>query len=214
MTPPADNDAETLEPPAVPPADLAAVAAATARFAASVADDADVAYDVLDTPVGEVVAAVTPRGLVRIAYTDFRGGADPVLDDLARRLSPRVVAAPARLEELKRELDEYFSGRRRDFDLAIDWSLVAPGFGRRVLQATHAIPFGATSTYGVIADRAGNARAARATGNALGHNPIPIVVPCHRVLAAGNKLGGYTGGTQRKEILLGVEGVLGGTLFS
>lgn len=194
-------------PPAVPEPDLAAVAAATARFAQAAASDVDVAYDIVDTPVGEVLVAVTPRGLVRIAYTDWGGGADPILDDLAARLSPRVLAAPARLDPVKRELDEYFAGRRTTFEVPIDWSLVVE-FGRRVLQATYAIPFGGTSTYGEIAARAGNPRAARATGNALGHNPVPIVVPCHRVLAAGNKLGGYTGGTHRKEILLGVEGVL------
>lgn len=199
-------------PPAVPAPDVEAVAAATARFARIAGTDADVAYDVVDTPVGEVVVAVTRRGLVRIAYTDWGGGADPILDDLATRLSPRVLAAPARLDPVKRELDEYFAGRRTTFETPIDWSLVV-AFGRRVLQATYAIPFGGTSTYGQIAARAGNPRAARATGNALGHNPIPIVVPCHRVLAAGNKLGGYTGGTHRKEILLGVEGVLPGRLM-
>lgn len=191
--------------------DPGAVAAATARFVAAAAADVDVAYDVVDTPVGEVVVAVTPRGLVRIAYTDWGGGADAIVEDLARRLSPRVLAAPARLDPLKRELDEYFAGRRRAFDTPIDWSLVVD-FGRRVLRATAAIPFGETATYGEIAARAGNPRAARATGNALGHNPIPIVVPCHRVLAAGNRLGGYTGGTDRKELLLGVEGVLPGKL--
>lgn len=207
MTP---DDPDVL-PLRLPDPDPAAVAAATARFVAAAAADVDVAYDVVDTPVGEVVVAVTPRGLVRIAYTDWGGGADAIVEDLARRLSPRVLAAPARLDPLKRELDEYFAGRRRAFDTPIDWSLVVD-FGRRVLRATAAIPFGETATYGEIAARAGNPRAARATGNALGHNPIPIVVPCHRVLAAGNRLGGYTGGTDRKELLLGVEGVLPGKL--
>jgi len=209
MTPDDDSDPR---PPAMPAPDLEAVAAATARFAQLSGADADVAYDLVDTPVGEVVVAVTARGLVRVAYTDWRGGIDPILDDLATRVSPRVLAAPARLDRVKRELDEYFAGRRTTFETPIDWSLVV-AFGRRVLQATYAIPFGGTSTYGEIAARAGNPRAARATGNALGHNPIPIVVPCHRVLAAGNKLGGYTGGTHRKEILLGVEGVLPGRLL-
>ena len=208
MTEHDDNDPL---PPAVPAPDLAAVAAATSRFARTAANEVDVAYDVIDTPVGEVLVAVTPRGLVRVAYTDWGGGADPILDDLATRLSPRVLAAPARLDPVKRELDQYFAGKRTAFGTPIDWSLVV-AFGRRVLQATYAIPFGGTSTYGEIAARAGNPRAARATGNALGHNPIPIVVPCHRVLAAGNRLGGYTGGTHRKEILLGVEGVLPGRL--
>ncbi len=191
----------------LPPADPGAVAAATARFITGAAAGVDVAYDVFDTPVGEVVAALTPKGLVRIAYTDWNDGIDGVLDDLASRLSPRVLASPPRLDPLKRELEEYFAGRRTAFETPIDWSLIV-AFGRRVLAATAAIPFGATSTYGQIAAAAGNPKAARATGNALGHNPIPIVVPCHRVLAAGNRLGGYTGGTDRKELLLGVEGVL------
>jgi methylated-DNA-[protein]-cysteine S-methyltransferase len=205
-----DTDPEPVAP-TLPPADPDAVAAATARFTEAAGGVVDVAYDLVDTPVGEVVVAVTQKGLVRVAYTDWGGGADPILEDLATRLSPRVLAAPARLDPVKRELEEYFAGTRTTFETPIDWSLVV-AFGRRVLQATYAIPFGGTSTYGEIAARAGNARAARATGNALGHNPIPIVVPCHRVLAAGNKLGGYTGGTHRKEILLGVEGVLPGRL--
>ncbi|MTD47109.1 methylated-DNA--[protein]-cysteine S-methyltransferase, partial [Conexibacter sp. W3-3-2] len=118
----------------------------------------------------------------------------------------RVLAAPARLDPLRRELEEYFDGHRTAFAVPLDWTLVV-AFGRRVLRATAAIPFGQTSTYGRVAAAAGNPKAARATGNALGQNPIPIVVPCHRVLAAGG-LGGYTGGTERKELLLGVEGAL------
>lgn len=190
----------------LPAADPDAVAAATARFVASAAADVDVAYDVFETPVGELVAAMTPSGLVRVAYSDWNGGPDAVVEDLARRLSPRVLAAPARLDPLRRELEEYFDGRRTAFAVPLDWTLVV-AFGRRVLRATAAIPFGQTSTYGRVAAAAGNPKAARATGNALGQNPIPIVVPCHRVLAAGG-LGGYTGGTERKELLLGVEGAL------
>lgn len=193
-----------LPPPA---ADPQAAAAAKARFVAAAAPGIDVAYDVLDTPVGELVAALTPTGLVRIAYTDINGGADAVLDDLAARISPRVLAAPARLDALRRELDEYFDGRRTAFETPVDWTL-AVAFGRKVLEATAAIPFGGTSTYGQVAAAAGNPRAARATGTALGHNPVPIVIPCHRVLAAGKRLGGYTGGTDRKELLLRVEGAL------
>lgn len=192
-----------LEPPTV---DAAALAA---RVAARAADEgvADIAYALVDTPAGRLVAARTPRGLVRLAYEDHNGGTDVVLEALAARLSPRIVEAPARLDDTRRELDEYFAGRRRTFDLEIDWALVGP-FGRKVLQATAAIPFGATSTYAEIAAAAGSPRGSRAAGNALGANPIPIVVPCHRVLRSGGGLGGYTGGLARKELLLGVEGVL------
>ncbi len=191
-----------LRPPAV---DAAALAA---RFAARAAEsgDADVAYTVIDTPAGRLVAARTPAGLVRLAYEDLNGSVDRVLESLARRLSPRIVEAPARLDDARRELDEYFDGRRRDFDLPIDWTLTTP-FARRVLQAAAAIPFGETSTYAQIAAAAGSPKGARPTGNALGSNPIPIVVPCHRVMATGGGMGGYTGGLSRKQLLLGIEGV-------
>lgn len=194
-----------------PPDDPAALAAALRRFGETAAAEADVAYALLDSPVGTLLAARTPRGLVRLAYTDFPGGIDAILDDLAARVSPRVVEARGHLDDLVRELDEYFAGRRRAFDVPLDWSLVGD-FGRRVLAATAEIPFGGTATYGEVAARAGAPGGARATGGALGGNPFPIVVPCHRVLAAGGRLGGYTGGTDRKERLLAVEGVLPGRL--
>ena len=193
-----------LTPPTTDPADAAAAAS---RFAAAAAGEADVAYTVLDTPVGRLVAASTGQGLVRLAYDDFNGGVDAILDGLAARVSPRILEAPARLDPVRRELGEYFEGRRTAFDLAIDWSLVG-GFGRRVLEATAAIPFGGTSTYAQVAERAGNPRASRAAGNALGANPLPIVVPCHRVMRTGGGLGGYTGGLHRKETLLRIEGVV------
>jgi methylated-DNA-[protein]-cysteine S-methyltransferase len=193
-----------LTPPTIDPADAAAAAS---RFAAAAAGEADVAYTVLDSPVGRLVAASTGQGLVRLAYDDFNGGVDAILDGLAARVSPRILEAPARLDPVRRELGEYFEGRRTAFDLAIDWSLVG-GFGRRVLEATAAIPFGGTSTYAHVAERAGNPRASRAAGNALGANPLPIVVPCHRVMRTGGGLGGYTGGLHRKETLLRIEGVL------
>jgi methylated-DNA-[protein]-cysteine S-methyltransferase len=122
-------------------------------------------------------------------------------------VSPRILEAPARLDPVRRELDEYFEGRRTRFELPIDWTLV-DGFGRRVLEATAAIPFGGTSTYAQVATLAGSPRGSRAAGNALGANPLPIVVPCHRVLRTGGGLGGYTGGLGRKETLLRIEGVL------
>ena len=192
-----------LTPPTFDPA---AAAAAAERFAATA--PADVRYAEIDSPVGTLVAAATPRGLARLAYEDDNGSLDEILDAVARRLSPRILEARGReLDEVRRELAEYFEGRRRDFDLPIDWSLTS-GFGRRVLRATAAIPFGRTSTYVEVAAKAGSPRGSRAAGNALGSNPIPIVVPCHRVLRTGGALGGYTGGLHRKERLLGIEGVL------
>ncbi len=188
-----------LQPPAVD------ARALVARFAA--AAPADVLYATVDTPVGLLVAARTPRGLARLSYADFHGGVDAVVEALAERLSPRVLEAPARLDAERRELDEYFAGRRRTFGLELDLVGVAP-FTRRVLEATARIPFGATSTYREVAGAAGSPKAFRATGNALGANPVPIVVPCHRVLASGGRLGGYTGGTHRKEVLLELEGAL------
>jgi methylated-DNA-[protein]-cysteine S-methyltransferase len=194
---------DDLAPPTFDPADAAAAAA---RFAATA--PADVSYAVLDSPVGTLVAAATPRGLAALSYEDHAGGLDAVLDRLAARLSPRILEAPSRLDDVRRELDEYFEHRRTTFDLDIDWSLASP-FGRRILWATAAIPFGEVSTYARVAAEAGNAKASRAAGNALGSNPVPIVVPCHRVLHTGGKgIGNYTGGVHRKEALLRLEGVL------
>jgi methylated-DNA-[protein]-cysteine S-methyltransferase len=166
----------------------------------------DVAYASVDSPLGPLVVAATPKGLVRISYTDFRGD-DEVLEELARRVSPRVLEAPARLDPVRRELDEYFEGRRERFDVPIDWSHLA-GFTREVLRATANIGFGEVSTYAGVAAEAGSPRAIRAAGNALGANPMPVVVPCHRVLRTGGKLGGYTGGLEKKEYLLRLEGRL------
>jgi methylated-DNA-[protein]-cysteine S-methyltransferase len=166
----------------------------------------DVAYTSVDSPLGPLVVAATPKGLVRVSYSEFRGE-DEVLEDLARRVSPRVLEAPARLDPVRRELDEYFEGRREDFDIPIDWSYLA-GFTREVLRATAAIPFGDVSTYAGVAAAAGSPRATRAAGNALGANPMPVIVPCHRVLRTGGQLGGYTGGLERKEFLLRLEGML------
>ncbi len=166
----------------------------------------DVAYASVDSPLGPLVVAATPKGLVRISYTDFRGD-DEVLEELARRGTPRVLEAPARLDPVRRELDEYFEGRRERFDVPIDWSHLA-GFTREVLRATANIGFGEVSTYAGVAAEAGSPRAVRAAGNALGANPMPVVVPCHRVLRTGGKLGGYTGGLEKKEYLLRLEGRL------
>jgi methylated-DNA-[protein]-cysteine S-methyltransferase len=170
-------------------------------------DLADVAYAYADSPLGPLLLAATPRGLACVSYLDF-GGEDATLERIAARLSPRVIEAPARLEAARRQLDDYFSGRRRDFDLSIDWGLVGD-FGRRVLGRTARIPYGSVATYGEVAREIGSPGAARATGNALGANPMPIVVPCHRVVASGGKMGGYTGGVERKQLLLGLEGGAG-----
>jgi len=168
----------------------------------------DVGYAQFDSPLGRLVLAASPRGLLRVAYEDFNGGLDAVLEHLALRVSPRILEAPERLDDVRRELDEFFTGRREGFEVPLDWSL-ASGFTQRVLQATAAIPFGAVSTYREVAEHAGSPKATRAAGNALSANPIPIVVPCHRVLRTGGGLGGYTGGVARKEKLLAIEGVLG-----
>jgi methylated-DNA-[protein]-cysteine S-methyltransferase len=166
----------------------------------------DVAYATIDSPLGPITLAATPRGLVTVAYEDPRTDTG-VLEELARKVSPRVLEAPARLDAARRELDEYFEGRRTDFDLPLDWALTR-GFTSKVLQATARIAFGATSTYAEVATEAGSPRAVRAAGNALGANPLPVVVPCHRVLRTGGAIGGYTGGLERKEYLLRLEGIL------
>lgn len=180
------------------PGGLAAAVAARAEREGLV----DVAYALTDSPLGTLMAATTERGLVMVAY--MLDGLDARLELLAREISPRVLEVPARLDRARRELDEYFAGDRRAFDLPVDWTLVR-GFARAVLQSTAAIPYGRWSTYGEIAAAAGSPRGSRAAGNALGSNPIPIVIPCHRVLRAGGAIGGYTGGLDRKRLLLDLE---------
>jgi len=162
----------------------------------------DVAYAMVDSPFGPLTAAATERGLVMLAYPEH--STDDVLVRLAGELSPRVLEAPARLDGVRRELDEYFEGRRRRFDTPVDFSL-SRGFYRKVLEATADIGYGQTSTYAGVAAGAGNPKAVRAAGSGLGSNPIPVVVPCHRVLRTGGALGGYTGGLERKEFLLDLE---------
>jgi methylated-DNA-[protein]-cysteine S-methyltransferase len=166
----------------------------------------DVAYTTVDSPLGPLVVAATPRGLVRVAYTEAVPQ-EEVLQELAARISPRLLEAPGRFDEPRRELDEYFAGRRRGFDLPIDWSTLR-GFTQKVLRATARIDFGELRSYAEVASEAGSPRAVRAAGNALGANPMPVVVPCHRVVRTGGALGGYTGGVERKEFLLRLEGSL------
>ena len=191
------------------PDDGAAVRAAAAlRARARQAGLMDVAYTLADSPLGHLFLAATSRGLVRIAYDGDRW-IEELLGDVSRRVSPRVLEAPEELDPIRRELDEYFAGRRTRFDVPVDLRAVR-GFGRRVLRATSRIGYGEVSTYGQVAARAGSPSAYRAAGNALGANPVPIVVPCHRVLTVGGTLGGYGGGTERKEFLLRREGALPG----
>ena len=168
-------------------------------------DLADVAFASIDSPFGMLHAAVTRRGLVRMAFPEEP--AERMLEELARELSPRIIEAPTRLDPLRGELEEYFAGRRRRFEVPLDWALIGP-FGRRVLRRTAAIPYGGHLSYAEVAAEAGSPRGARAAGNALGANPIPIVIPCHRVLRSGGALGGYGGGLERKRWLLELEGAL------
>lgn len=196
------NDDLQATRPAVPEAgepDGPTVATATAD------GRVDVAYALLDTPVGVVLAAATVRGLAMLEYAGQGDIAGP-LEVLRRRISPQVVEAPERLSPVRGQLDAYFAGERRAFDLPIDWGLVGGEFARRVLQATARIPYGEVRTYTEVAGEAGNRRASRAAGNALGANPVPIVVPCHRVVRSGGGLGGYTGGLEVKRELLVLEG--------
>jgi methylated-DNA-[protein]-cysteine S-methyltransferase len=166
----------------------------------------DVAYSVVDSPVGRLFVATTRRGLVRLEFFDDR--LDDVLEELAEALSPRVLEDRKGTEAARRQLDAYFEGRTHGFRMRLDWSLTQPGFSRRVLEATAAIPYGAVSTYRDVARRAGSPRAARAAGNALHDNPIPIVVPCHRVVPSGGGIGKYGGDEWRKAYLLHLEGAL------
>lgn len=163
----------------------------------------DVGIAHVDSPIGDLLLAATPAGLVRVSFF----AEEATLQELATRISPRILEAPAKLDPARRQLDEYFEGRRERFDLAIDWTLVGE-WGRKILAACASIPFGETRTYGDMAAAAGSPKAHRAAGTALGHNPVPVVVPCHRVLRTGGTLGGYTGGLHVKEQLLRLEGVL------
>jgi methylated-DNA-[protein]-cysteine S-methyltransferase len=185
--------------------ELAADAAARLIARAEAEGLVDVAYASYDSPLGTGHIAATSRGLVSVGLPNIE--ADAFLAQLTA-VSPRVLELPARLDGARRELDEYFEGRRRDFDLDLDWRLVRSRFSSRVLHETAKVPFGATSTYGEVAARAGSPRAYRAAGTALGHNPIPIVVPCHRVLRSGGVLGQYGGGPAMKEFLLRLEGAI------
>ncbi len=165
----------------------------------------DVAYATTDSPFGPLLLAQTPRGLVRLGLPNQ--DAEQLLIELAQRVSPRVLEAPAELDRTRRELDLYFEGKLDRFDLPLDWQL-SDGFSLRVQRAITAIPYGETRNYTEMATVAGNERAVRAAGTACGRNPIPLVVPCHRVLRSSGGLGGYGGGLAMKRALLELEGVL------
>jgi methylated-DNA-[protein]-cysteine S-methyltransferase len=173
------------------------------RARAGEAGEVDVALGTVDSPIGELLVAVTPRGLACIAFeVEDR---EALIERFARELSPRVLTVPRATDDVRRQLGEYFTGGRRRFQLRLDRRLMTP-FARRVLDATARVGFGRVATYGQIAARIDRPSAARAVGAALGSNPIPIVVPCHRVVGASGKLTGYAGGLDRKQFLLHLEG--------
>ncbi len=163
----------------------------------------DVGWAVEDTPIGPLTLAATRAGIVRIGF----GHEDEVLEELATAVSPRVVHLPGRLDDVRRQLDQYFAGKRRTFDVPIDRRL-SHGYRRTVLEALTQVPYGETVSYKDLAERTGNPKASRAVGSAMATNPIPIVVPCHRVLRTGGALGGYGGGLDTKVWLLELEGAL------
>jgi methylated-DNA-[protein]-cysteine S-methyltransferase len=174
------------------------------REAAAREELLDVAYDLVDTPIGTLFVAATDRGLARIVYD-----ADPdrEVEELARAYGLRVLRTAKPIDEARRELDEYFEGRRRRFDLPLDLATIAE-FHRRVLGELARVRYGEVVTYGELAARSDRPRAARAVGTVMNRNPLPIVLPCHRVIGANGKLVGYGGGLERKEALLRLEGAL------
>jgi methylated-DNA-[protein]-cysteine S-methyltransferase len=170
--------------------------------AAEAGGSLDVAYRTVDSPVGPLLLAATEVGLVRVAFAIE--GHDAVLQGLAERISPRILDAPARLDACARQLDEYFAGRRHAFDVALDWSL-STGFRSTVLHHLVHIDYGHTASYAAVAERAGSPRAVRAVGSACATNPLPLVVPCHRVVRSDGAMGGYRGGPDAKRVLLELE---------
>ena len=165
----------------------------------------DVAVASVGSPIGELLVAVTPRGLVRVAFAEE--DRDGVLAEIAREISPRILESASATDEVRRELEEFFAAGRTRFEVRIDRRLIH-GIARDVLRATSRIPYGRVSTYGAVAKEIGRPTAARAVGRALGSNPIPVVIPCHRVIGAAGALTGYAGGLDRKVALLELEGSL------
>ncbi|MGP4016921.1 methylated-DNA--[protein]-cysteine S-methyltransferase [Saccharopolyspora sp. 5N708] len=162
----------------------------------------DVSYRTVDTPVGELLLAATEQGLVRVAFA--RQGHDQVLESLAETVSPRILRAPGRLDEVARQIEQYFAGQRRVFDLSLDWRL-SRGFRRNVLSHLPDITYGSTASYAAVAAAAGSPKAVRAVGTACATNPLPVVVPCHRVVRSDGTAGGYVGGPEAKTTLLSLE---------
>jgi methylated-DNA-[protein]-cysteine S-methyltransferase len=202
MTPRKHEIPELLAP--VAHADPGAIARLHERLSAR-AEQAgllDVAYRTLDSPIGRLLVAATPKGVVRVAFANE--GHERVLEELAAELSPRILAAPARLDPAARELDEYFAGARRHFELPLDFAL-AHGFRRAVLEELRRIDYGRTASYAAVAAGVGSPRAVRAVGTACAQNPLPLVVPCHRVVRSDGALGGYRGGAEAKRVLLELE---------
>lgn len=174
------------------------------REAAAEADLIDAAYDVVDSPVGPLLLGVSERGVCRIS---FDPDAETELEQLAGRVGRRVLRVPRRLDRVRHQLDEYFAGDRRSFELDFDLAGI-PEFQQEVLHELARVPYAVTSTYGALASRIGRPRAARAVGGALNRNPVPIVVPCHRIVGSTGSLVGYAGGLDRKRTLLELEGVI------
>ena len=162
----------------------------------------DIAYRVVDSPVGALLLAATELGLVRVAYASE--GHDTVLQSLADKISPRILRAPGRLETVARQLDEYFAAKRQEFSVPLDWRLSA-GFRNTVLRHLPEIGYGRTASYAAVARLAGNPNAVRAVGSACATNPLPVVVPCHRVVRSDGAMGGYLGGPEAKRFLLTLE---------
>jgi methylated-DNA-[protein]-cysteine S-methyltransferase len=176
------------------------------RELAAAAGLLDVAYDLTDSPVGPLLLAGTDRGVCRVSYE-----VDAALDSLSRSFGPRVLRVAGRLDPVRRQLDEYFEGQRREFELETDLRPL-PDFQRVVLSELARVRFGELTTYGALAGRIGRPRAARAVGGALNRNPVAIVLPCHRVVGASGALVGYAGGLERKRALLELEGALDASL--
>ena len=174
------------------------------RDAAAAEGLLDVAYDLVDTPIGRLLVAVTDHGLCEISYNPEP---EREAETLARAFGARVLRSPKPTDEARRQLDEYFAGKRRTFDLPVDLRL-ARDFGRTVLRELARVPYGELTTYGSLAARAGKPRAARAVGTIMNRNPVPIVLPCHRVVGSTGSLVGYGGGLERKRALLELEGAL------
>lgn len=186
--------------------ELPSAALRDARAALAARADADgvldLAYRVVDSPIGALLVAASASGVVRIAFEVE--GHDRVLDELAESVSSRVLHAPARTDDVARQLEQYFAGDRRGFDVDVDLQLVG-GFRRQVIEHLVEIPYGRTASYGSVAQGLGNAGASRAVGSACSHNPVPVVLPCHRVVRSDGSIGQYLGGTEAKVLLLELE---------